>query len=119
MEKQLGHSKVSVILWVSAVEGCPLRGVPLIFLLYGSVLSFIYSAIHTSILVISKCRQAWYSFINLLDIDLLEGFFCELCGQVPDPVIMDGTSVSFRKALDSWRPLLQQSSECTKRVAGR
>ena len=29
MEKRLGHSEVSVILWVSAVEGCPLSGVPL------------------------------------------------------------------------------------------
>ena len=29
MEKQSGLSELSVISWVSAVEGCPLNGVPL------------------------------------------------------------------------------------------
>ena len=29
MEGQLGLSELSVLLWVSAVEGCPLSGVPL------------------------------------------------------------------------------------------
>ena len=29
MEKQSGLSELSVISWVSAVEGCPLSGVPL------------------------------------------------------------------------------------------
>ena len=29
MAKRSGHSEMSVISWVSAVEGCPLSGVPL------------------------------------------------------------------------------------------
>lgn len=50
-------------------------------------------------------RCAWYSFINLLDINYMEGFYCEHCGTNPSTVIMDGTALSFRRALDSWSPL--------------
>ena len=48
-------------------------------------------------------RCAWYSFLRLLDIDYSANYCCKLCGDRPDIVIMDATSVSFRRALDSWR----------------
>ena len=43
MEKRSGHSELSVISWVSTVEGCPLSGVPLhsIQKVLGSNLSWI------------------------------------------------------------------------------
>lgn len=51
-------------------------------------------------------RCAWYSFLSLLDISYSENFSCSICGNRPQTLIMDATSVSFRQALDSWRPLL-------------
>lgn len=48
-------------------------------------------------------RCAWYSFLRLLDIDYTANYCCKLCGDSPDIVVMDATSVSFRRALDSWR----------------
>ena len=51
-------------------------------------------------------RSAWYSFISLLDINYSEGFCCEKCGVNPRALIMDGTSLSFRRALDSWSLLV-------------
>ena len=51
-------------------------------------------------------RQAWYSFLGLLDIDYSQGFLCNTCGISPSTVIMDGTSISFRRALDSWHSLI-------------
>lgn len=61
-------------------------------------------------------RMGWYSFLTLLDIDLSEGFCCEQCGSRPDTVIMDGTSVSFRKALDSWGSLLDLTVDSKPRL---
>ena len=40
MEKRSGLSELSVISWVSAIEGCPLSGAPLYFL------SFMYNYVH-------------------------------------------------------------------------
>ena len=51
-------------------------------------------------------RCGWYSFLDLLDINYSEHFSCGICGNKPQTLIMDATSVSFRQALDSWRPLL-------------
>ena len=61
-------------------------------------------------------RMGWYSFLTLLDIDLSEGFCCEQCGSRPTTVIMDGTSVSFRKALDSWGSLLDLTVDSKPRL---
>ena len=38
MEKRSGLSELSVILWVSTIEGCPLSGVPLYMYMYINVL---------------------------------------------------------------------------------
>ena len=51
-------------------------------------------------------RMAWYSFVQLLDIDYSERFCCASCGVSPNTLIMDGTSLSFRRALDSWNSSL-------------
>ena len=44
-------------------------------------------------------RQGWYAFLNLLDIDYSDGFMCDKCGSCPDVLIMDATTLSFRKDL--------------------
>ena len=49
-------------------------------------------------------RCAWYTFLGLMDIDYSEGYSCGACGNEPQTLIMDATSVSFRRDLDSWRP---------------
>ena len=62
-------------------------------------------------------KSACYSFISLLDIDLSSGFQCKSCGTSPSTVIMDATSISFRKALASWSLPLSQHRTTPK--AGR
>ena len=44
MEGQSGHSELSVISWVSAVEGCPLSGVPLYYMYLADAYSASLSA---------------------------------------------------------------------------
>ena len=41
--------------------------------------------------------SAWYGFIQLLDIDYDAGFICGQCGDQPKAVVMDATTLSFRK----------------------
>lgn len=45
---------------------------------------------------------AWYSYVELLDIDYTDGFQCSACGPHPSLVIMDATALSFRRQLDFW-----------------
>ena len=61
-------------------------------------------------------RMAWYGFLQLLDIDLCEGFMCTTCGDHPDIVIMDATSLSFRKDFDPWKNLLNYSVKNETRI---
>ena len=56
-------------------------------------------------------RAAWYSYLNLLDIDYNSGFVCPICGQTPQLLVMDGTSIAFRKELDSWKSIFQTNIE--------
>ena len=46
-------------------------------------------------------RFAWYSFLDLLDINYEEGFCCPVCGKGDslDTVICDATALSFRQEL--------------------
>ena len=76
MKKRLGLSELSVISWVSAIEGCPLSRVPLYMsnmytyihtgfntnmVQYGSVISF------CSVFVQRSCNDVYYSvFIPFL-----------------------------------------------------
>lgn len=57
-------------------------------------------------------RFAWYSFLDLLDIDY-EGFCCPICGKDNglDTVICDTTALSFRQELcTSLRSSIKDSS---------
>lgn len=54
-------------------------------------------------------RSSWYSFLNLLNIDMEKGFMCEQCGANPDLVLMDATSLAFRRNLESWQLLLHST----------
>lgn len=60
-------------------------------------------------------RCAWYSYMKLLDINYIEGFCCSQCGSNPDSVIMDGTAISFRQALDCWKSVLGVSTSVPKK----
>ena len=46
---------------------------------------------------------AWYSFLDLLDINYEEGFCCAICGKDNslDTVICDATALSFRQELST------------------
>lgn len=56
-------------------------------------------------------KEAWYAFMDLLDIDFDHSFHCPDCGPDPDTVIMDATSVAFRKELLSWKHLFSINSD--------
>ena len=43
--------------------------------------------------------HSWYAFLRLLDYDESDGFSCDKCGDCPDIVICDGTSLGFRRQL--------------------
>ena len=65
-------------------------------------------------------RVSWYSNIRLLDIDYKSGFTCQKCGECPKIIIMDGTSIAFRKELDTWNSILFDINPPKKqRKAGR
>ena len=48
--------------------------------------------------------SAWYSFLKLLDVDFTTGFICDECATEPDTIIMDATSLAFRKDFLVWKP---------------
>lgn len=59
-------------------------------------------------------KEAWYAFLNLLDIDYQRSFECPSCGPDPDTVVMDATSVAFRKEMISWKNVFSSVSENSK-----
>ena len=67
----------------------------------------------------NQFRLSWYSYLSLLDIDYTSGFKCSLCGEQPQVVIMDGTSLAFRRDLDSWQSLLVKTPKSTNPTTGR
>lgn len=72
-------------------------------------------------LTYNKFKDSWYAFLSLLDIDLDEGFSCEICKDQPRMLIMDATSLSFRKEMiQNWNNFLQTPTssqrEAIKRV---
>ena len=42
-------------------------------------------------------RMTWYGFLKLLDIDYKKGFCCPVCGQYPEVLSCDATTLSFRR----------------------
>ena len=57
-------------------------------------------------------RFSWYAFLDLLNMDLKQGFMCSHCECQPEIVIMDATSLSFRKEFIPWK--LEAKSEKDK-----
>ena len=49
-------------------------------------------------------RFAWYSFLDLLDVNYEEGFCCAICGKDNslDAVIYDAIALSFRRELHTF-----------------
>ena len=73
-----------------------------------------------SIFSYNHFRISWYTFLSLLDIDYDCGFKCTECGDHPTTLIMDATSLAFRKELDSWHNFLQpQPCVDSQRKSGR
>ena len=61
-------------------------------------------------------RIAWYLFLELIcaDINFSDGFLCSHCGSYPSVLIMDATSLAFRRDLDFWSEnLLTKSDKST------
>ncbi|KAK3581908.1 hypothetical protein CHS0354_005515 [Potamilus streckersoni] len=51
-------------------------------------------------------RYAWYSFVQLLDIDYPHGFACPECGDTPETVVMDGVALGIKKSFMPWKDYL-------------
>ena len=65
--------------------------------------------------------SAWYSFLKLLDVDFTTGFSCPECQTQPEVMIMDATSLAFRKDFLVWKSsvanTLQQHPKEPKSIA--
>lgn len=52
-----------------------------------------------------RLRQAWLSYLKLLDIDFNDGFSCSHCDGddgMPETIVCDGTSFSFQRRMWDW-----------------
>eukprot|EP00794_Sanderia_malayensis_P001542 gene1542-1705_t len=58
-------------------------------------------------LTYNKFKSSWYAFLRLLDIDYALGFECKVCKNHPSVLIMDATSLSFRKEFTPWQVFLE------------
>lgn len=47
----------------------------------------------------NQLRYAWYSFLDLLEIDYTASSTCSECGPEPEIVVCDATTVAFRKTM--------------------
>eukprot|EP00794_Sanderia_malayensis_P010517 gene10517-11621_t len=56
----------------------------------------------------NKFKNAWYRYMELLDIDIDTGFSCKICKEEPSVLIMDATSLSFRKEFMHWHSFLNK-----------
>ena len=69
-----------------------------------------------TVLSYKSFRSGWYSFMNLLELDYSEGFFCNTCGFEPQIVVMDATSLAFRKHMIKFD---SAKKGCGQLLAGR
>ena len=66
-------------------------------------------------------RFSCYSFLDLLDIDYVEGFSCPICGSGDrnlDTVVCDATALSFRQDLCTTRRSSDQPDRCSLTLWG-
>ena len=59
-------------------------------------------------------KDAWYAFLNLLAIDYETSFECPGCGPAPETVVMDATSVAFRKEMIEWKSFFSTQLDNSK-----
>eukprot|EP00794_Sanderia_malayensis_P001828 gene1828-2053_t len=57
--------------------------------------------------VYNKFKDSWYSYLRLANIDVNKNFECSKCLNSPAILLMDATSLSFRRELTHWRSFLQ------------
>jgi hypothetical protein len=61
----------------------------------------------------NQLRFAWYSYLELLDIDYSDGSCCPECGCNPETVVCDATTVSFRRKMVLQESIVNPTSENT------
>ena len=44
-------------------------------------------------------RQSWLSFIELLDVDFVDGFSCNICLDYPQTVVLDAVMLGLQKSM--------------------
>ena len=76
------------------------------------------SHLFSSLFTYNHFRFSWYSYLSLLDIDYRNGFKCTVCGDQPETVIMDATSLAFRREADSWHEALFQQQQVSEKKSG-
>ncbi|XP_063427966.1 uncharacterized protein LOC134711349 isoform X2 [Mytilus trossulus] len=59
----------------------------------------------------NRLRYAWYSFLELLDLNYNNGFSCPECGDCPHTVVMDGVSLGLRKTFMPWKQYLKETTD--------
>ncbi|CAC5387652.1 unnamed protein product [Mytilus coruscus] len=63
-----------------------------------------------------RLRQAWLSYLKLLDIDFNEGFSCPHCDGddgMPETIICDGTTLSFQRRMWDWNEEIEPENVLT------
>ena len=72
----------------------------------------------SSLFTYNHFRFSWYNYLSLLDIDYGDGFKCTIWGDQPETVIMDATSLAFRREADSWHEALFQQQQVSEKKSG-
>lgn len=62
----------------------------------------------------SDFKESWYAFLDLLDLNYCSSFSCPQCGPAPETVVIDATSVAFRKELLSWKNIFSTDRNHTE-----
>jgi len=73
----------------------------------------------SSLFSYNNFRLGWYSYLSLLEINYEDGFKCITCGDQPKVVVMDATSLAFRRELDSWNECLCEPKLSVERFGSR
>ena len=73
----------------------------------------------SSMISYNHFRLAWYAFLKLLEIEYESEFKCHECGNQPEIVIMDATSLGFRKELDLWKATQQLTTTTNVKLGSK
>lgn len=66
-------------------------------------------------------RWSWYSYLNLLDIDIKQTFYCDEpgCGIHPSILLFDGTTLSFQRSFMRHLDMPNEEQSTADQVKGR